>query len=379
MHQMRSLALSLLAATCLTAGLTRGEEKLPKQKLLAEESTRHVPPDSLFFLQVRVADLFATELGRQLVELTLGTDAKGELVELGNGLAVPARDFESLVYFILPLPPEVTEPSAKGKTVEDLAESMNAAQFSPQLLVTRKEAIDRVKFVRSLTPKDKESSSLFLSDRTIAIGTVGGLFLYTVLQEREKAPAPLAIPLEFARKKHHAVVGWHMPDFLKKVARLGFPITATNNSVTIASMLKDFGIAADERLAVDAATVFPLLSLCSGALAMDVKDELKITLHLEGPNPRTTALALQSCKTLLALSDAVLADLGKNTSKESHVLQGLGRIRKGLRAARLEQRDNIGEVHLSLAIDPALLRGLQAQNPRWRPVRRLSEKSSQRK
>jgi hypothetical protein len=370
---MRSLGLSLLAATCLMAGLTRGEEKPAKEKPV-EETTAHVPPDSLFFLQVRVADMFATELGRQLVELTLGTDAKGELVELGNGLAVPARDLESLLYFILPLPPEVTEPSAKGKTVEELAASMNEAQFSPQMLVTRKDPIDRVKFVRSLTPK--ETSSLFVSDRTIAIGTVSSLFLYTVLQERGKAPAPLAIPLEFARKKHHAVVGWHMPDFLKNVARVGLP-RASSNSFTFASMLKDSGIVADERLAVDATTVFPLLSLRSGALAMDVKDELKIALYLEGPNPRTTALALQSCKTLLALADAVLADLRKNASKQ--VLPGLDRIRKGLRAARLEQKDNTGEVHLSLAIDPALLRNLQAQNPRWRPVRRLSEKSGQQK
>jgi hypothetical protein len=212
------------------------------------------------------------------------------------------------------------------------------------LILTATGPLDRKAILKALAaggggrqagPDLSNVSALFLSDRSVLIGSPAGLMVYVEQAGRREAGfrkgGPLQDALAQGAAPHLLVAGAHLP----VAARKRLLITAVREG----------------RLG-PLAPLLPLLQAPAG-LTLDVGQEVDLTLRLYEPTERGAALALEAVKSLRTLTELALEDGPAAPFKLDADL--VKPLRKALARAVIEQQGTTVQARLRAEADPALL------------------------
>lgn len=230
--------------------------------------------------------------------------------------------------------------------------------YSPLLVITSSKPINRRNFLKAGLFADPrgddhhhdfplglghDGSMVFVSDRSVLVGTPWSLVRYVdrINQpaRKEAKPEPLAAVLNQDVGEHLVVAGGHLPAGLRKF------------------LLQAHHFHSPRELAA----LYPLLSVTSARLALDLGKNVELTVTLHSANERGAALAAQSVKTGLVVMDLgleALADirkaLGDPNTKRKPGPDMTGPFRKALAAATVEHKGAVVVCRLQMPVDPAL-------------------------
>lgn len=271
------------------------------------EGLQHVPRDAMAFVHVRLDELLAAPLSKQIRQNIRGN----EIIQLvQDKLGIKDADIESVTMVVLPM--------AELEPFQRLERNFPMQPPAPVVICTMKKAYDRAKLLRGIADGGfgADFSMMGLSERSFLLGSLEGMSSYADLVAHPKGQSNRLQPaLELAGKKHLLTAGGYLPAHVK--ARL-FSVSPNVYPSSPGSM--------DRRTL---GMVAPLMNVRLAALTLDVEGALKINVHLHGTNEQSAALALESAKTVLdylkgAASDAFVSGeaLGKVLSSAKFDQQG---------------------------------------------------------
>jgi hypothetical protein len=294
-----------------------------------------VPPDAMAFVHVRVAEVWNGPVGQKLRQ------------QWAKELAVAQPMITQLAGVA---PDEVERATAIFPSPSD----------NPLVIVMTRKPIDRTKLLAAALPEPREhqhkgktyytsakagrTSIHFATDHVFVIGQVEDVVHFLGRLGERKADGPLGDALRLAAGKHHAVVGFRVPEELAVRAKeeIGREIERAREPLPTAAAL----------------TVRPLLEVRSGVLTVDLADTTTLGLHLVFPNEAQARDALWPAQDALALARILLRPIAHHLGKEEDFksLVNLTRtLEAALRTAAVEQRGATLRVSVQVKIDAATL------------------------
>jgi hypothetical protein len=212
----------------------------------------------------------------------------------------------------------------------------------PLAIVTSAKPLDRKKILRAqlfgsgnrdIYGPAYGPSVLFLSDRTVMVGTPWDVSRYSELMARKPAPKnqPMKSALALGADPHLVVAGGYLSPEVRQL------------------IFSPFGHPDMQILAM----VAPLLQTEAG-LAIDMDKNVEMTLHLNAPTEASAANALQAAKTL-----RVLGELALEKSREAGEFGGWKlllekSLTKALADVRIEQKGLTVQAHFKMDVNPAV-------------------------
>ena len=186
------------------------------------ECVRHIPPDSMLFVQIRVQELLNSETGKLILKEEVLKSEKGK-DGYGAILGLKAEEIETLTLLYLPAPPEWD----KEANILTLSQMIDPEMFSETFLITTRQSLDRKKILKQLA-KDvpAQGSYLFLSDYTILVGSKSNVLRFTDLRQRKNPAVPLKPALDLAAQKKSIVCGLHLSEAMRRMVKLGLQLDA---------------------------------------------------------------------------------------------------------------------------------------------------------
>lgn len=328
-----SCLLAVWAAASLAALQASAQKSEPEKPASLPESVRHIPPDSLFFMHVRVADLAASDFGRRLLRAELWDKNTEDL--FAKNLSITERDVEAVTLLFMPPPGEWD----KAEDVFALGNLINEEMFSESLLVTVTKPFDRSRIVRALQSDEsikvlgENVTVLFLSDRTILIGTKANLLRYPDLKKRKESTLPRTGGIKLAAEKHHIVLGAYLSPAMQKMFKTTIQLGAMLESIS--KGLDGKKEKSKKSNALSEVTFAPILNMRSGAMAITVGKELDLQFQMTGEGKSDVGLAMQAVKTMIAVLDTHLEELEKADDRGQSQMGKA--IRRAVRKSSLEQ------------------------------------------
>jgi len=383
----------MMVAFLLSASLGFAQEpKLP-------EALRHVPPDAMGFVHIRIGDFLKGDLGNQLLnELKLDKEAAKGLKKMEQELGVALADIDTVTLLMLNTPnqfqmrPRFKErfdwgvPKMKFMPAEKIFENrkfedkkvpedkdakdspvvfqevqflpvpredfdrdfMDYPSFSgPLVIVSAKKDLDRRALLRMQFGQPRQGdpfqparpfgpSVLFLSDRIAMVGQAWDLAHYSEMMARN--PAPKNKPLESSlalATDSHLVVAG---GYLPADLRKLF--------------FSPFMFGPDMR---SLASVTPLLQTEMGA-AIDLGKQLEVKLNFTATSEVAAAHTLQAVKSLRVLAEMAIEKENEAGEPVGTKLALQKRLKDTLANAVVEQKGMSVRVQLKMELDATLVK-----------------------
>jgi hypothetical protein len=367
-----------LFAQAPAGGKGKGTKAMAAVELNLPEGLRHVPPDAVAFLHIRVGDSLQGPQSQALLKQLRPDGDHGKFVEqVEKRLGVRLADVDSITLFVLDLsatpfalpqgPAKGASQPAKGFGTKKAAPGLTASDIDEPASSPATEADDMPSFMVALTynkPIDRKAvlralagsgnppfwpsvSGLFLSDHCVLFGNSAELVNYTTRSRSPFGPtgvtdSPWATTLSRARGAlYTALAAGTEPHFIVGGAQV--PTTATARirlrQLTKLSNLGPLG------------AILPLLQTSAG-LTVDVRDAVEMTVRFYDSD-RLTLGAVESLRTLAEMT--LDGDVGKSKLEGTLALTAPmhNALRKGLAKATIESTArNIVEARVRLELDP---------------------------
>jgi hypothetical protein len=274
-----------------------------------------IPSDGIFFVSVRIADLWESELGKPVRQ------------KLAKEIGEPEQAFEK--YFGLPL-----------KQVERLTLfALDPMGGEPLLFMHSAQAYDRAKILathknvqeqkykdQTFYSDDKDWAVALLDDRSLVFGppnSIKGLIDHPM----PKAGGDLAGALGAAAGKH---------------------------SLTVGLNVKGFNDAVGERLPAEVEPFKPLLQALSGTLTVDVAEQSRIAASLIFPDEKKAEAGLPPFKSgrdlAVAAIDQGVEQMVQQKGMEKFI-ELVKQLQAALKAAKIEQNGKTLQASAGLRVD----------------------------
>jgi hypothetical protein len=319
LNRWRVGGVAMILTGAFLAALLTTENTLPareevKPAALPSDLAK-IPSDGLFFLSVRVADLWESELGKPVRQ------------KLAKEIGEPEQAFEK--YFGLPL-----------QQVERMTMfALDPMSGEPMLFMHSTRAYDRAKVLathknvqeqkyktQTFYSDDKDWAVYLLGDRSLLFGPPNSIKGF-IDPPAPTTPGELAGALEAAAGKHSLTVGFNVKGF--------------NDTV-------------GERLPGEVEPFKPLLQALSGKLTLDVAEQSRITANLTFPDEKKAEAGLPPLKSgrdlAVAAIDQGVEQMAQQKGMEK-IIELVKQLQGALKAAKIEQNGKTLQASASLRVD----------------------------
>lgn len=301
-----------------------------------------VPPDAVFFVHMRVAELWNSEAGKKL-RAQMPKEAQEAQREFEKGAGLALADLDRITVLLVEPPPRGDEPLLIASTTTPI-------ERDKLLRVILREPQERQHAGKTYyhSKESKANALHFVSDRLFVSGHARALESFLERPVRPGTKGPLSAALELAATKHHAVAGFHLPKDLVGAVRQQ-----------------------QDNLPPDFRWLLPLLELQHVILTLDFAEETRVEVRLQFPDEATAKRGASAAKDGLALARTMgltpaLAEiekgrgiLGKNDIP--HLFKLLKEIDKAMQNAAVEQQGAAVHIGLRINSDIATVNGATAE------------------
>jgi hypothetical protein len=308
------LTSALLAALLITESALPAREEVKPAALPSDLAK--VPSDGLFFLSVRIADLWESKLGEPVRR------------KLAKEIGEPAEAFEK--FFGLPLQQVerltmvALDPIGGGEPLLFLHGTK--AYDRAKVLAAHKNVQERKYKDQTFYSDDKDWAVYPLDDRSLVYGhpkSIEGLIDHPA----PKAAGNLAGSLKVAAGKHSLTVGFNV---------------------------KNFNDAVGERLPGEVEPFKPLLEALSGMLTVDVAEESRVVANLTFPDEKKAMAGMKPLKSGLDLAvaglDQTMAQMAREQGMDKFI-ELTKKVQAAVKTAKIEQQGTVLQASAGLTVD----------------------------